>query len=191
MITWWWVRHGPTHRRELNGWTEVAADLSDHALLARLAEYLPQGVPVVSSDLGRAVRTADAIARSRPRLPHDPGLRELHFGAWEGRTVADIEREAPLLSRRFWEEPGDIGPPGGESWNELSRRVGQAVDRLAETTGDVIAVAHFGTILSQVQRARACSAIEVLAQPVDNLSVTRLCLDGEGWQVGEVNHIVF
>ena len=190
MTTCWWVRHGPTHRRELNGWTEVAADLSDHAMLARLADYLPQGIPIVSSDLGRAVATADAIARGRPRLPHDPGLREIHFGAWEGRLAADIGREDPILSRRFWEEPGDIRPPGGESWNELGHRVSQAVDRLTQFTGDLIAVAHFGTILSQVQRAWNCSALEALAQPIDNLSVTRLVREGECWHAGEINHIV-
>ncbi len=189
MVSWWWVRHGPTHRRDMNGWTDVPADLSDQAALERLAEFLPAEAPVVSSDLTRAVTTADAIQRDRPRLPHERAFREIHFGAWEARTFDEVQEEDPRLIRRYWEQPGDVCPPGGESWNDLSRRVGRAVDWLTGEAGDVIAVAHFGTILSQLQRAKACSAVEVLEQKIDNLSVTRLDWDGKSWSAEQINHI--
>ncbi|HHL22744.1 MAG TPA: histidine phosphatase family protein, partial [Aliiroseovarius sp.] len=29
MISWWWLRHGPTHAKGLVGWSDVPADLSD------------------------------------------------------------------------------------------------------------------------------------------------------------------
>lgn len=194
MVNWWWVRHGPTHRHEMNGWSDVPADLSDVVALDRLAAFLPQEAHILSSDLVRAVRTADAIARGRPRLPHEPALREIHFGAWEGRVFDDIERQDPHLIRRFWEAPGDTCPPGGESWNALCERVNRAVDaRIADESaggGDIIAVAHFGTILSQVQRARGCSATEILGERIDNLSVTRLIREGRRWSIGEVNLVV-
>lgn len=189
MVSFWWVRHGPTHRREMIGWTDLPADLSDIAALDRLAGFLPPDAPVISSDLSRAVTTANAIARNRTRLPHDPALREIGFGTWEGRPFGDVEREDPHLIRRYLEEPGDIRPPGGESWNDLAARVSAAVDRLAEGSRDLIAVAHFGTILSQVQRARQCSAVEVLGQQIDNLSVTRLDWNGRRWSVGQTNVI--
>ncbi len=189
MTSWWWVRHGPTHRRDLNGWNNVPADLSDKGALDRLAEFLPSNAPVVSSDLSRAVATADAVQRERARLPHDPALREINFGAWEGRCFGEIEKENPQLTRRYWEQPGDIRPPGGESWNDLRARVDHTVDARVRQVGDIIAVAHFGTILSQVQRAIGCSAIKVLGHKIDPLSVTRLDWDGEHWFVGEINRI--
>ncbi len=189
MVSWWWVRHGPTHRRDMNGWTDVPADLSDSAALARLAAYLPQDAPVISSDLSRAITTADAIQESRGRLPHERALREIHFGAWEARSFDAVQEEDPRLIRRYWEQPGDVCPPGGESWNELCTRVNRAVDWLTGEAGHVIAVAHFGTILSQVQRARGCTAYETFAQSIDNLSVTRLDWDGQRWREGEVNQI--
>ena len=43
-------------------------------------------------------------------------------------------------------------------------------------------------ILTQVQAALCCTGAEVLAQGIDNLSVTRLDHSGAGWQVVSVNH---
>lgn len=185
----WWVRHGPTHARTMIGWTDRPADLSDQAALARLAAYLPAGAPVISSDLSRAVTTADAVQGDRPRLPHDPDLRELHFGAWEDRSFADIDAEAPDLIRAFWETPGTVRAPGGEGWHDLSARVTRAADRLLRRAPDVIVVAHFGAILTQIERATGQTTTEVFAQTIDNLSVTRLTHDATGWQVGPINHL--
>ena len=81
MTRFWWVRHGPTHAKTMVGWQDAPADLSDQRALARLSEYLPQEAVVISSDLIRASATADAIESRRKRLPHDPALREIHFGA--------------------------------------------------------------------------------------------------------------
>jgi len=193
MTRLWLVRHGPTHARGMVGWTDLPADLSDHAALNRLAMALPDA-PVVSSDLVRATATADAIASGRPRLPHDPGLREIHFGAWEMRRHAEIEAETPALIRAFWETPGDIAPPGGESWNSAQARISAAIDRhLAAGLPDLIVVCHFGAILTQVQRALAVPTTQVFAHHIDNLSITDLAWQGGAWQggawqVGRINH---
>lgn len=168
----------------------MPADLSDRDALERLSAALPAGAPVVSSDLLRARATAEAIAGERPRLTPSPGLRELNFGAWEGRSFQDVWQDDPDLARSYWERPGDVAPPGGESWNALAARVHAAVDEIAaEVAGaeDIVAVAHLGPILTQVQRARACAARDVFAQPLANLSITRLARAG-GWSLELVNH---
>lgn len=177
MTTVWFIRHGPTHAKGMVGWSDLAADLSDLPALRRLDAFLPRDATLISSDLTRAVATADAIARDRPRLPHDPRLREIHFGAWELLRHDQItDRD---LARAFWDQPGDIAPPGGESWNTMTARVDAAVDELiATTTRDVIVVAHFGAILSQVQRALGLSASEVFAHRIEPLSVTRIAFGG-------------
>jgi broad specificity phosphatase PhoE len=187
----WWVRHGPTHEKAFTGWRDVPADLSDAAALARLHAHLPQRAVLVSSDLIRAVATADAIGAGRARLPHDPRLREMHFGDWDGKLWHEVSETHPDLSRAYWEDPGDHAPPGGESWNAAAARVSAAADALAaaHAGGDVVVVAHFGAILTQVQRALGCRAAEVLAQRIDNLSVTRLDFAAGGWSVGSVNHL--
>ena len=190
MTRFWWVRHGPTHSKSFAGWRDIPADLSDRAALTRLNAHLPQDALLVSSDLIRASATADALGQHRTRLPHDPALREFHFGDWDGLTFADVAARWPDLSRQYWEQPGHPAPPGGESWLQAQARIDAATERLitAHPGRDIIAVAHFGTILTQFQRAASLSPYDALAQPIDNLSVTCLRFD-EGWSVDHVNHL--
>lgn len=184
-----WVRHGPTHAKTMIGWTDRAADLSDLDRIARLNAYLPEAAQVISSDLTRAVTTADTLASpTRPRLPHDASLREIHFGAWEDRRFDDISATDPDGIKAFWEQPGPTRAPGGEGWDDLTNRVNTVADRLAAQGGEYIVVAHFGAILTQIQRARGQSTTEVFAQTVDPLSVTRLRWLGGRWIEEVANH---
>jgi alpha-ribazole phosphatase len=184
---WYWVRHGPTHAKAMIGWTDLPADLSDTAKLARLEGLLPAGGIVVSSDLSRAAATADAIQASRTRLPHIAALREMQFGAWEGLTHSEAEALDRDRIFAFWDQPGDTSPPNGESWNALRARVDAAVEALDASTppGPIIAVVHFGVILTQLQRVLEIGAREVFAQKIDNLSLTQI----SGGQAVRINHI--
>ncbi len=185
MTRFWLVRHGPTHAKAMIGWTDLPADLSNTAALTRLSAHLPPDAPVISSDLSRAVATADALG-PRPRLPHDPDLREIHFGAWEARAFAEVEAETPDLIRAFWESPGDTRPPGGESWNDMANRVMAALGRL-QGPPDLIIVAHFGAILAVLQRALDIPTTQAFSHKIDNLSVTSLTF-GPPPEVFAINH---
>ncbi len=187
----WWVRHGPTHEKAFVGWRDVPADLSDQAMIDRVAAYLPSDAVVVSSDLIRASATADAISKNRLRLPNDPGLREFDFGQWDGLHFTQVAEQDPELSRKFWEEPGDLAPPGGESWNTVAQRVNAAVDRLClqYQSTDIILVAHIGVIMTQIQRAANSSAYAAMGHQIDNLSVTDMSVTDGIWQIGQINHM--
>lgn len=188
MTTFWWVRHGPTHAKSFVGHLDLPADLSDRAAIARLSAHLPDSARVVSSDLSRAVATADALsAPGRSRLPHAPALREFDFGEWDGKSFDEVAASHPDLSRAFWERPGPVAPPGGESWQDVAARVSAVVDALTGTAEHVIAVAHLGVIATQVARARGQSPAEAIGQPIRPLSVTRLTVTPTGWEVGEVD----
>lgn len=189
MTRLWLVRHGPTHQKTFVGWRDVPADLTDHPRLARLSAHLPMGAALVSSDLARASATADAIGTGRHRLPHDPALREFNFGDWDGKHFTEVAETHPILSRQYWEDPGDHAPPGGESWNTVAARVNRAVDGLlASRPADIIIVAHVGVILTQVQRALDVTAHQALAHKIDNLSVSQLVHDNGRWRAGVINH---
>jgi len=191
VTTWHWVRHGPTHERALVGWRDVPADLSDGATLARLDAALPRPALLVSSDLVRASATADRLAAGRDRLDPAPDIREFDFGDWDGLHFAQVAERDPVLSRRYWETPGDVAAPGGESWNAAAARVAAFVDavNVAHPEAHVIAVAHFGVILTQVQRAAASSAEAALAHRIDPLSVTRLVHADGCWRVDAINQV--
>jgi alpha-ribazole phosphatase len=181
----WLLRHGPTGAKGMCGWTDLAADLTDAAALARLRAALP-AAPVISSDLRRAVATADAVQAGRSRLPHDPNLREMHFGDWEMRSHAEAEALDPALARALWAEPGRHAPPGGESWDALCARVWGALDRLGE--GEVVVVCHFGPILAALQRARGIRPLEAFGHRIEPLSLTVVARNGGGWRVEAVDH---
>ncbi len=187
MSTLWLIRHGPTHARAMVGWSDIPADLSDTAALSRLSDYLPQKALITSSDLIRATATADAIAGARQRIAPDPRLREIHFGDWEMQGFDQIEDQA--RARKFWEKPGPTAAPGGESWDQTRARVSAGTDALlANNPGaDIIIVAHFGAILTQLQRALNCSSVEMFSHKIDNLSVTKITI-ADQWRAHEINH---
>lgn len=192
MTTWHWVRHGPTHEKTFVGWRDVPADLTDAERIARLDAHLPHEALLISSDLIRCVATADVLeARARARLPHHADLREMHFGVWDGMHFKEVAARDPELSRAYWEKPGDVQAPGGESWNQTAARVNRVVDAMNSSHPDshIIAVAHFGVILTQVQRALGVSAYEAMAHKIDNLSVTTLRHDAGSWEAAVINHL--
>ena len=184
MTEWWFVRHGPTHAARMVGHTDIEADLGDRDALARLAAVLPQGAAVLSSDLRRAQATAEALGLD-PRP--EPRLREFHYGVWE-----DLPFDAPQvdrgLARAFWENPGDVRPPGGESWNDVASRVGAVLEE--PRAGTVVAVAHMGVIMAALAHATGMPARAALSFRIAPLSLTRMTDHGSGgWSVECVNHI--
>ena len=196
MTTWWWVRHGPTHMNTLYGWTDYPADLSDRDALDRLQGYLPSDAIVVASTLQRASATADAIQGGRTRLRNEPDLREAHFGHWETLTPDDLVGADRALAMEFWRSPGDVAPPGGESWNQVRARSADVVHRLshAHAGKNIIAVSHFGVIAAQLQHATGMSPSVATKFQIGTLSVTCLEHLGKGrpepgpWRVRCVNH---
>jgi alpha-ribazole phosphatase len=165
------VRHAPTHEKRMIGWTNAPGDLSDTAQLARLRAALPDA-PVVASDLARARATADALTGHRPRLPHQPGLREIYFGAWEGATFAEAEARNPSEISAFWQAPGPSRAPGGESWHDLQTRVNAALAPLITPHSALIVVCHFGPILTQIERYAPMTTVQAFGHKIDPLSLT-------------------
>lgn len=179
-IRWWWVRHAPTGLSGAIGWSDPPADLSDAERLDQLRRVLP-AAPVIASDLTRARMTAARVAGQRPRWPDEPGLRELHFGAWEGLSFDTIATRFPDDNAAWWADPGSVRVPEGESYADLAARVSAAIDRVHARCGavppggtDIIAVAHMGSILAALGRAAGMSPRQALGFKIDTLSLTRL-----------------
>jgi broad specificity phosphatase PhoE len=196
VIRWWWLRHAPTGAKGAIGWHDLPADLSDHARLDHLSVMLPQMATVVSSDLARARATADRILQGRRRLPDEPGLREIHFGDWEGLDFDTIAARFPTDSARWWAEPGPARATGGESFDALAARVAAAIDCLHGKLGapgadghDIVAVAHMGSILAALACATGMAPRQVLGFKIDTLSLTRLdwLPEAKAWRVVCVN----
>lgn len=111
---------------------------------------------VWSSNLVRASRTAQIVADELD-LPvqTDERLAESHRGAWEGRLVADIEREDPAGWAAWRRAGANFRFPGGESLAEHQRRVLDALADVAAGPLPALVVCHGGTIRCAIAATRA------------------------------------
>jgi probable phosphoglycerate mutase len=108
------------------------------------------GARLATSDLERAVETADAFAAALGRpatVAHE--LRDRELGAWSGRAFADLQREEPDRLAR-WRGGEDIFPEvGGESNVAMVDRWASTVRQLLVGLGEkgaLVVVSHGGPI---------------------------------------------
>ena len=149
LIVW---RHGRTEWNftgRFQGQTDV--DLDDigveqtEASAPRLAAYRPD--VIVSSDLRRAARTAEALA-ALTGLPVDldKRLRERDFGPWQGLTRQEIRERFPEDLAR-WHAGEPIENPAVETIDDMAKRVCAAFRDVAERVGvdgTAVVVTHGG-----------------------------------------------
>lgn len=82
-----------------------------------------------------------ALGAGLPGVAFDDRLKELSFGAWQGRTWEDLKRrEAAAVASRRRDTWGFV-PPDGESYAMLLDRLSPWLSDLAE---DAVVVAHGG-----------------------------------------------
>ena len=129
---------------------------------------------VVASPLRRALDTAAPLAHARNLEPivHE-GLRELSFGAVEGATYDEIEREHPELFESWMNDPTGTRFPQGESFPDLRERALAAAAEIRSEHESAAIVAHGG-----VTRTILAAALEMpdhaifrLDQPFGAISI--------------------
>ena len=82
----------------------------------------------------------------------ETGLREIDFGAWEGRSSKDIWEENENALSRFWQDPDCFPPPNGERWNDLAKRVARAMDGVLSRGGtSVLLITHAGVMRAMLE----------------------------------------
>jgi len=65
-------------------------------LAARLHAHLPKAAAIYTSPLRRAAETAQVVgAATGLSVIHEPDLREMRLGQWEGKTVAEMQAAHP------------------------------------------------------------------------------------------------
>ncbi|MDL4775035.1 MULTISPECIES: bifunctional RNase H/acid phosphatase [Thermomonosporaceae] len=85
---------------------------------------------IVSSPLARCRATAAEVAEvTGVEVRIEDGFRETDFGDWEGLTFAEAGERWPAELKAWLADP-DVPPPGGESFTQVARRVGTALDKL-------------------------------------------------------------
>ncbi|AYC33688.1 histidine phosphatase family protein [Pseudomonas cavernae] len=120
---------------------------------------------IVSSPLQRCAAFATELAQQHGvPLLLEADLRELHFGAWEGRSAASLMEDQADALGRFWAEPYACTPPQGEPMVQFAARVFAAIERLAAQFAGrrVLLVSHGGVIRLLLARARGLPREQLL-----------------------------
>lgn len=126
------------------------------ATAERLAECVPAGCPVWSSDLERAAETAAIIARRLDSdIYLDERLREQHYGVLQGRLTCELNSEPTPEGLHVTE----VGWGGGESVQQVYARVRSflvwltrdpAEQAIVVTHGDTLRISL--TVIDQLNR---------------------------------------
>ncbi|HUB22806.1 MAG TPA: histidine phosphatase family protein [Streptosporangiaceae bacterium] len=154
------LRHGQTPmsvQKRYAGRSDVPlTDVGVQQAAAAAKRLVSAGLDgIVTSPLLRTVQTAREVAAvSGAAVVTDDGFRETDFGAWEGRTFAEVRERWPAELSAWLADP-EVAPPGGESFTDVSARVTAALHRvLAARQGQtVLIVSHVTPIKTLVTAA--------------------------------------
>jgi alpha-ribazole phosphatase len=165
------LRHGACEGGEIfRGSSDVA--LSAHGwqqMRAAIAQDAAPWQSVVSSSLQRCARFAEEVAAQRQLpLQLEARLQEIHFGDWEMRTHKDVQREAPGMVQRFFEDPFNVTPPNGELMTDFRDRVMAAAQELLQQhAGRHILLVTHGAVI----RVLLCEWLHLSYAAFSNIAV--------------------
>lgn len=196
------IRHGETAwnvETRLQGHLDIP--LNDAGLLQadRLARALTGRETVdaiYASDLSRAHTTAQALANAMGHTvrTHE-GLRERHFGVFQGCTFSEVEAQWPEHAVQWRKRTPDWTPPGGgESLLRLRERIVGTVNELAaQHTGQQMVLVAHGGVLDILYRAATRLDLQApRTWSLTNTAVNRLLWTPEGLSLvgwGDTSHL--
>jgi len=136
---------------------------------------------VYSSDLQRAVKTADAICEPRGMKPvTDPRLREVMMGVWEDIAWGNLEYYEPEMNRVFSSDPALWRIDGGEEYTLIQKRMTGCISEIGKRhDGESVAVFSHGYAI----RTFICAVMGIVSSEIvkvpycDNTAVALLTYD--------------
>jgi ribonuclease H / adenosylcobalamin/alpha-ribazole phosphatase len=196
------VRHGATEHsaaKRFSGRNDLALDdvgeRQAAALAARATTFGAVGA-VVSSPLRRARQTAEVIAAALSAdLEANDDLAEVDFGAWEGLTFDEVQREYPDELSAWLASP-DVAPPQGESFAAAARRVRRGRDAViaAHPGRTVVLVTHVTPIKTLLRLALDAPPVSLFRIHLDTASVSTIDYYADGncsvRLVNDTSHLV-
>lgn len=173
------IRHGETEWNQtgrFQGHSDVPLSKTGRAQAETLGQNLAIDYvdAIYASDLIRAMETAAPLAaRFGLTVTPDPLLRELNFGAWEGRSFSDVNAENPNAMKQFYNDPECADIPDSEPFPDFQKRVAGRVREIAELHRGkrIVIVSHGASI-------RILLA-DILAMPIRSI-----------WHISQLNTAV-
>lgn len=149
------------------GWSQMQGALEGDAPWTRL----------ITSPLQRCRAFAEVLAAKHGLpLTVDARFQEVGFGAWEGKTAAEIEAEAPGSIARFKTDPLGARPHGAEPLDAFHTRVAGGIDDLllSHPGEHLLVVCHAGVIRMALAHALAIPLVNAYRIEVACAAMTRI-----------------
>lgn len=158
------IRHGQTmwnSLRRYQGQTDVPLNEDGIKQALSLSKRLKNEKidAIYSSDLERAEKTAEAVARYHNlKVNKMKSLREINFGIWEGKTYDDLLRDCPDVAYSWFDDPEETIIPEAESLQQVRDRALKAIDEIVKNhPNETVLVVSHGVTLSTI----ICSILEM------------------------------
>lgn len=183
------LRHGETAASKIDGFcgTSDVELTTEGVIMAKdfAATYsLLKWQAIFSSPMIRTMATARPLCSLLDlKMELRDGLKEINFGKWEGKTIAEVNQEYHDEYVRWQSEPGWNAPPEGERAIDIARRSSGVIEEIEQTyqAGNVLIVSHKATI-----RIMLCSLLGIdvgryrdrIDMPVAAVSIVEFCEQG-------------
>jgi probable phosphoglycerate mutase len=187
------IRHGETDwNRALRFQGHIDVPLNDigRTQAQRLSQHLQAGdwsqaLHLHSSDLTRAMQTAQALVQAHRVLQPQASLREQGFGVFEGKSVTELQLEMPELWQQWRRFEADFELPGGESTRRFHRRIMQALTDLAEShRRERLVVVTHGGVLDMLWRTVQGLSLDGYRQCViPNAGINHVVWEDGRWRI--------
>ncbi|ACK66790.1 Phosphoglycerate mutase [Rippkaea orientalis PCC 8801] len=185
----YFLRHGETTASQTGTYCgRLDIDLTSEGLamaeeFAKSYQDLPWKA-VYCSPFKRTMATAQPLCdRLGMEMQLRPGLKELYYGEWEGKTPEEVNHEFHDDYVRWLADPGWNAPNGGERGIDIARRSSEVIEEIEHTyeSGNVLVVSHKATI-----RIMLCSLLGIdvgryrdrIGMPVASVSIVELAQHG-------------
>jgi broad specificity phosphatase PhoE len=142
--------------------------------LAGLSSRIPSCDVILRSPARSAVETAEGLSL---HAQIDPLLRDCDFGRWAGRSLAEVQEETPEAVADWLHNPR-AAPHGGESFADVTTRIGGWMDGLLAGHGSILAITHASVIRAAI--AYITGAGPEAFRHIDVAPLTRARLSGNG-----------
>ncbi len=144
------IRHGePVGGRRYRGQKDDPLSERGWAQMWSAVEVPAPWVQIVSSPLIRCSAFARSLAKNL-KIPflEDERLKEVGFGAWEGRSGSELKRDDRQILARFYRDPMCHRPEGAEPLDAFHSRVREVFEaiRTDQQGRHVLIVTHAGVI---------------------------------------------
>jgi probable phosphoglycerate mutase len=162
------------------GWQQMRSAIAEDMLWQK----------IVTSPMKRCREFSEEIAQSRQLpLQVEPDLREVGFGAWEGRTPEQIKIETPGEYEAFYLDPVNNRPAGAEPLSDFYDRVVRSFERIREEHQgqQLLLVTHAGVIRALMTYVMQAPISSMYRLRIGYAGFCRIRLDRENVKLERIN----